>query len=720
MKFETVLCWVLLSIGAAAQSEGQDAAAILSDTGAAYRAASSLDLKGTKTHEQRNEFSEVVMRTPFTLLLTPDNRCRMESKTNVGTSLQVFDGEKSWNYFSQNNKYFVSAEQLDPAQLFETRVDLRTPTSRLKQARLLRQEVLETAGAKRACDVVEASYEHPQGGNIEYGMVTFWVEHDTHLVWKTSAILVMDLGHSGGKTPVTETTVYSSIQLNANVPPGAFVFTPPPGATEQRIGGADDSATALVGRPAPDFKLRDLDGKQVQLASLKGKVVLLDFWATWCGPCRDEMPRLDTLSKEFKDKNVVVLGIDEGEDDETVRGFIKKNGYQLPVLRASPGDIVVENYAAHALPSLVLIDKNGIVADYRVGSGNSEQTLRAELERISGSGYVPPTPSKAVKATVTASSTPIVEWPEPVTPIDFIHRGYKNVRAKDFAAAIQDAGEALRLQPDSTAALRLRAQASYDAKDYQAAVADDTTLLQKYPDWAQVYDQRGLAYSYWGKHSQAIPDYTKAIELDPYLAAAYNNRGWAYLESGAMDDALRDLNRAIDLSPEYTRAYENRAKVFGKQNDLASELADLEVILRIAPTNQWAKSQRDEVRRRSSSPAGDPQSNVPGEATDQGLPAPKLVSPPDKSVFDIYPRQTTVQWEPSEGAASYIVEWDFSYNDIWHSEDKHVPGVSRPSTATTFTFNFVGAQPGRWRVWPVNAAGERGNCSEWRTFRYLR
>jgi tetratricopeptide (TPR) repeat protein len=190
-----------------------------------------------------------------------------------------------------------------------------------------------------------------------------------------------------------------------------------------------------------------------------------------------------------------------------------------------------------------------------------------------------------------------------------------------------------------------------------------------------------------------------------------------------MEDALRDLNRAIDLSPEYTRAYENRAKAFDKQDDLDNELADLEVILRIAPTNHWAKNQRDEVRKRSGAPESAPRESAAislPEVIDPGLPAPRLVSPSDNSVFDIYPRHTNLQWEPSAGAVSYVVEWDYSYHDVWHSEDKNIPGICVRSTATACTFNFVGAQPGRWRVWPINAAGERGNCSEWRTFRYLR
>ncbi len=110
----------------------------------------------------------------------------------------------------------------------------------------------------------------------------------------------------------------------------------------------------------------------------------------------------------------------------------------------------------------------------------------------------------------------------------------------------------------------------------------------------------------------------------------------------------------------------------------------------------------------------------PSELTDPSLAAPNLISPPDGAVFDVYPRRTTVQWESSPGAVAYILEWDYSYKGIWRAEAQNLPGSAFLVQATQFSFDFVGAQPGRWRVWPVNAAGQRGTPSRWWTFRYLR
>jgi TonB family protein len=118
-----------------------------------------------------------------------------------------------------------------------------------------------------------------------------------------------------------------------------------------------------------------------------------------------------------------------------------------------------------------------------------------------------------------------------------------------------------------------------------------------------------------------------------------------------------------------------------------------------------------------------PSSSLPlsqSDPIDPSLPAPKLISPADGEVFDIYPRRTTCQWEVSPGAVSYIVEWDYSYNGVWDAEAKKRPGAGFPVNGTQYTFEFIGAQPGRWRVWPVSATGRRGAPSEWRTFRYTR
>jgi TonB family protein len=598
---------------AESSSSSGDQLDILNQAASVYRRASNLQLKGKKIHERHDEFVDNVTTTPFTLILTPDNKFRLETTTEAGTDLQVCDGQSHWDYSARTNKYSTAAGTPDPIHLFNDRVDLRLLTGHLLNAEFLRQEALQAGAGEHLCDVIQVHYQRThQSPNAEFGDVLFWIDHNTHLVWKTKMPVATEVGQSGAKTSSFETTIYTDVQMSLNLPADTFMFTPPPGATEQKAGGADPRE-ALVGRPAPDFKLRDLNGEDMQLASLKGKVVLLDFWATWCGPCRMTMPKLNNLFKQFHKKEVAIVGIDEGEDPETVRSFIRDHGYEYPILLTARGDPVLQSYLAYALPTTVVIDKNGVVADYRVGDSSTEEMLRQTLVRILSAGYVPPKPATA------ATSGSVENWPEPKTADAFLRRGNENARLRNYARAIQDANAALALKPDWLPALRLRAHAAFEVKDYESAVRDYTAVLQQHPDWAQIYDQRGLSYSYSGRHNLAIPDYTQAIKLDPYLAAAYNNRGWAYLETGDVQRAIQDLDYAIELAPDYERAHENRAKAFDKQNALQSELTDLEDVIRLAPGNQWAKEQRQDVLRRLSSNGTKSADGVHAEPVEAGI-----------------------------------------------------------------------------------------------------
>ncbi len=108
------------------------------------------------------------------------------------------------------------------------------------------------------------------------------------------------------------------------------------------------------------------------------------------------------------------------------------------------------------------------------------------------------------------------------------------------------------------------------------------------------------------------------------------------------------------------------------------------------------------------------------EVVDPTLTAPQLTAPSVNEEFSIYPRTTKFRWIASPGAASYLLEWDFGNEGIWEAESNKRPGVAYTVTGTQFQFDFVGTQMGRWRVWPINAKGQQGTPSEWRTFRHLK
>jgi cytochrome c biogenesis protein CcmG, thiol:disulfide interchange protein DsbE len=121
--------------------------------------------------------------------------------------------------------------------------------------------------------------------------------------------------------------------------------------------------------PAPEFKIKDLDGNDLSLASSRGKVVLLNFWATWCGPCRAEIPSLIALQQRYKDQ-IQIIGLDVDDDDEkAVRGFATDEGINYPIA-LTPNKVRLDYGGIAALPTLFVINSEGKVVQKHVGLFN--------------------------------------------------------------------------------------------------------------------------------------------------------------------------------------------------------------------------------------------------------------------------------------------------------------------------------------------------------------
>ncbi len=115
-----------------------------------------------------------------------------------------------------------------------------------------------------------------------------------------------------------------------------------------------------IGSPAPAFSLKDLHGKTVTLAAYKGKVVLLDFWAPWCEPCKQELPELETLYRKFSKAGLVIIGISIVESNTAIEKFLKERPLSFTVLPDNDSQ-AAEAYGVSNLPTVCLIGRDGIL-----------------------------------------------------------------------------------------------------------------------------------------------------------------------------------------------------------------------------------------------------------------------------------------------------------------------------------------------------------------------
>jgi len=215
--------------------------------------------------------------------------------------------------------------------------------------------------------------------------ITFVIDPQYRLI-RQVVINLEDAMKKAGVPDVKKAVIkidYTTIKPNSgDIKREQFAYSPPEGARDMAAlhqAGLDagEAATALVGKPAPDFSLQDLNGKTVTLAELKGSVVVLDFWATWCGPCVESLPHLDAIYRTKKDDGLKAFAINMREDKAVVQDFATRTGLTIPVL-LNNSDAISDHYGVEGIPQTVVIGKDGVVKKVFVGSG-IEEPLKAAI-----------------------------------------------------------------------------------------------------------------------------------------------------------------------------------------------------------------------------------------------------------------------------------------------------------------------------------------------------
>ena len=187
----------------------------------------------------------------------------------------------------------------------------------------------------------------------------------------------MGEGEPEGAMPAGPVVTISALKVNPKLDDAQFALTAPEGyakvepkmpefAQPEMEGGPAEQLKVKAGDAAPDFKLTDLAGSEVTLASLKGKVVLLDFWATWCGPCKAAMPTIQKLHDQYAAKGVVILGVNTWEQKaDAAKDYMASKKFTYGCLLK--GDDLATAYGIKGIPTLVIIGKDGTIAEIEVG-----------------------------------------------------------------------------------------------------------------------------------------------------------------------------------------------------------------------------------------------------------------------------------------------------------------------------------------------------------------
>ncbi len=248
----------------------------------------------------------------------------------------------------------------------------------------------EIGGVK--CRVVEQTQEIAlPGGDGPPGKVTLTFRRHVGpdlLVRKLDAKIKIQGPETKEETLVSE---YRNLKTNAGLKPADMAVKAPEGYAQVKgsydaLGLRDPEERmpklkAEVGKPALAFDLKTPAGKAVSLESLKGRVVLLDFWATWCGPCKMAMPGIQKLHEKYKDKPVTIIGVNCMEEDEKAAlKYMEEKKFTYTLLLK--GDDLVKGYGISGIPTLILIGKDGNILSSMVGFDPSlEESLSKAIDQ---------------------------------------------------------------------------------------------------------------------------------------------------------------------------------------------------------------------------------------------------------------------------------------------------------------------------------------------------
>ena len=282
---------------------------------------------------------------------SPKNRWRKEWRSKGERLIEIADGATVYTVYPDTNEFrnMQQGASGPRAQLFDYP---SLDNTRFAPEIERRERIGDTE-----CVVVRL--------NLGRGVTQrLWIDPRTSLVRKDV---------SDGPDGTTE-IVYSTVQFEAS-PEEAFTFDPTAARARDRAEAERQAPDSFLGQVAPDIELKDLEGRVVRIRDFRGKVVLLDFWGTWCVPCRVALPTLELYHRALGGKDLVVLGVN-AETPAIASGYLAKEGFTFRTLSDASED-ATRAFRVFAWPTQVLINRDGTVGLYL--SGTDDLKLRSAL-----------------------------------------------------------------------------------------------------------------------------------------------------------------------------------------------------------------------------------------------------------------------------------------------------------------------------------------------------
>lgn len=238
------------------------------------------------------------------------------------------------------------------------------------RAKWIRSQTLKTGDAKAECEVVEIDL-----GKSKH---TLWIDRERYLVIQHEEKAI----NADGQVKIQ--LRLRKFALRDQVDDSLFAFrAPEKWKKEESLAFPNEQGRSLEGRAAPPFRLQTVEGQEVDLAELRGKVVLINFWATWCPPCRAELPDISKLHQKYAGSDAVILTVNN-EGGSIARNYVKDRKLLLEVLNDSKRQIS-KLYGIRAIPTVLVVDKKGIVRHHWTGQRPVDLLTKA-IEQLRSGG----------------------------------------------------------------------------------------------------------------------------------------------------------------------------------------------------------------------------------------------------------------------------------------------------------------------------------------------